>query len=252
MLSDGFGQVIFTGLTGHPKIIRLDEHRVLKSAVTDCRETDAMEFIAANTTIPVPRVYETRFSSNGRKASEIVMEYIPGEPLDKAWANLTHEQRVSTCRELNGYLTQLQKIPGQRIEGMNGTPVTVGLRLPRQGGPFATEKEFHDFVVEHDHEGTPAIFKRYVRAGLRDDHKICFAHGDFSPRNIMVDETGRVKAVLDWDRSGFYPEYWDQNRMLSENTGLLGWSRYLEYIFPFKYIQEVLALGYLLRVTRDG
>ena len=48
------------------------------------RETEAMHFIAAHTTIPVPRVYETRFSSEDGKTSEMVMDYMPGEPLDTA------------------------------------------------------------------------------------------------------------------------------------------------------------------------
>lgn len=34
------------------------------------------------------------------------------------------------------------------------------------------------------------------------------SHGDISPRNILVRGT-KVVAILDWEMSGFYPEYWD-------------------------------------------
>lgn len=182
------------------------------------------------------------------------MEYLPGESLDKVWGGLTHEQRISTCHQLSGYLAQLRSLQGagNRVEGVNGAPITVGLRFPRQGGPFNTEKEFNDFVVEKDNEIIPPFFKRYARAGLRDDHKIHFAHGDFSPRNILVDKEGCVTGVLDWDRSGFYLEYWDQNRMLTENPGIKDWFPYLEHILAFDYTQEVLALGYLTRIMGDG
>lgn len=155
-----------------------------------------MQFIATNTSIPVPRVYETRFSGK-RKSSYIVMDYMPGESLDEAWPKLTHDQRISICHELRGYLSQLQKLKGKRIEAVNGGAVTVGLRFPRQGGPFETEKEFNGFLVEKDNEGRPSIFKRYARAGLADNHEIHLAHGDFSPRNILIDENCRVTAVLD-------------------------------------------------------
>lgn len=135
---------------------------------------------------------------------------------------------------------------------MNGGRVTIGLQFPRQGGPFDTEKDFHDFFVEKDNESLPPLFKRYVRETLRDDHEIHFAHGDFSPRNIHVDENGHVLAVLDWERAGWYPEYWDHNRILSENPGIRDYYPYLQYIVPFKYMQEVLANGYLLRLTGNA
>ncbi|KAK2750248.1 hypothetical protein FQN55_002393 [Onygenales sp. PD_40] len=253
---DGYGQVIFAGfIPEFPKIIRLDEHRVLKSSITDSSETEAMQFIAANTTIPVPKVYATRWSdSPTTKSSQIVMEYIPGESLDEAWGKLTHDQRMSICHTLRDYLSQLQRLKSKtnRIEAANGGPVTVGLRFPRRGGPFDSEEAFNDFLVGKRGNEFPSTFRRYARAAMSDGHEIHFAHGDFSPRNIMVDENGEVKAVLDWERAGWYPEYWDQNRMLSENPGIRDYYPYLEHIVPFKYVQEVVAMGYLLRISADG
>ncbi|KKZ64097.1 hypothetical protein EMCG_01594 [[Emmonsia] crescens] len=254
---DGYGQVIYAFFPDMPKIIRLNEHRVLKSAITNPTETEAMEFVAANTTIPVPKVYETRWSDNRADTSQIVMEYIPGQSLDKVWGKLTHNKRMSICHQLRDYLSQLAKLKRTttpaRIESANGGPVTVGLRYPRLGGPFDSEKEFNDFLVGLNDPEYPSPFKQYARSGMKDNHDIHFAHGDFSPRNIMVDESsGEVKAVLDWDRAGWYPEYWDQNRILSENPGLQDYFPYLNHIVPFNYAQEVLALGYLLRVTGDG
>ncbi|OJD17453.1 hypothetical protein ACJ73_08797 [Blastomyces percursus] len=59
-------------LPRYARIIRLGEHRVLKSAIP---KTGAMNLVAANTTI-----YETRWSGNRTDASQIVTEY-----LDKVW-----------------------------------------------------------------------------------------------------------------------------------------------------------------------
>ncbi|KAL2370279.1 hypothetical protein RJZ57_005297 [Blastomyces gilchristii] len=136
-----------------------------------------MEFIATNTTIPVPKVYETRWSGNRTRLSQIVMEYIPGESLDTAWGKLTHDQRMSVCHQLRGYLSQLQNLTSKtkRIEAAN---------------------ELNDFLVEKNGNEYLSVFRRYARAAMSDDHEIHFAHGDFSPRNIMV-ENGMVKAVLD-------------------------------------------------------
>jgi hypothetical protein len=66
---------------------------------------------------------------------------------------------------------------------------------------------------------------------LCTDHRIVFTHGDFHPRNIMVidmhdphaavgptsDTDIEVSGIIDWDTSGFYPEYWEELKAL--NTG---------------------------------
>lgn len=113
---------------------------------------------------------------------------MPGDSLDKAWRKLSHDQRLSTCHQLSGYLSQLQEPKGKRIEAADGGLVTVGLRYPRKGGPFNTEKEFNEFPVKKDDESSLSFHKHYARAALADNHEICFVHSDVSPRNILVDE----------------------------------------------------------------
>ena len=215
---------------------------MLKRANSDHRETDAMRFIAANTTIPVPRVHATRTTEG--VVYEIVMDYVPGEPLNKAWPKLTHDQRIAISAQLRGYLAQLKQLEGDRIQSVGGGSIMVG--------PFASEREFNDFMVEKGNERVPEVFKRYARVVLRDDHKIDFAHADFSPRNILVDGSGRVTAVFDWERAGWYPEYWDQARVLTENPGVRDYWRYIEHIIPFQYVQELTALCYVYRISGDG
>ncbi len=34
-------------------------------------------------------------------------------------------------------------------------------------------------------------------------------HGDIAPRNILVDESGRITGIIDWELAGWYPEYWE-------------------------------------------
>jgi hypothetical protein len=35
-----------------------------------------------------------------------------------------------------------------------------------------------------------------------------FTHADLRPKNIIV-RNGRVAAIIDWEFSGWYPEYWE-------------------------------------------
>jgi aminoglycoside phosphotransferase (APT) family kinase protein len=60
-----------------------------------------------------------------------------------------------------------------------------------------------------------------IRSAMRDDHRLVMTHGDLHPRNIMVKWEGdenegdgygrekkiRVTALVDWELSGWYPEY---------------------------------------------
>ncbi|EDN04790.1 phosphotransferase enzyme family protein [Histoplasma capsulatum] len=229
----GYGQYLAHSFIGVPQVTRLDEHRVLKESRHDRREIDTMRFIADNTSIPVPKIYNTRFDEE-KHISYIVMEYIDGEPLNKAWADLNRDQRISTCHQLAEYLTQLQMLTGERIEAMNSSTVRVGLTESRWGGPFDSEKEFNYFLTQG-----------VQRHDLTDNHAIHFAHGNLNPRNIMVNKRGRITAILDWEWAGWFPQYWDVVRMLLDIPGkrqMPNYAEHLQVTLPYLYKEEYLAM----------
>ena len=44
-------------------------------------------------------------------------------------------------------------------------------------------------------------------------HDVLLTHSDIAPRNILVRD-GKIVAILDWELSGFYPEYWEYVKAL--------------------------------------
>ena len=45
-----------------------------------------------------------------------------------------------------------------------------------------------------------------------ESEDLVFNHGDFSTYNVIVDPlTLKVKAILDWEYAGFYPEQFEGN-----------------------------------------
>ena len=34
------------------------------------------------------------------------------------------------------------------------------------------------------------------------------------PRNIIIDEAGKITALLDWESSGWFPDYWEFSQMM--------------------------------------
>nr|ODN86342.1 hypothetical protein L203_04043 [Cryptococcus depauperatus CBS 7841] len=55
------------------------------------------------------------------------------------------------------------------------------------------------------------------RESLPDTGHIYFTHGDFTLGNIMIsDPPGPrwVVSIIDWEQSGWYPEYWEYCKLL--------------------------------------
>ncbi|EGC41649.1 conserved hypothetical protein [Histoplasma capsulatum var. duboisii H88] len=71
-----------------------------------------------------------------------------------------------------------------------------------------------------------------------DNHIIHFAHSDLSPQNILVDEGGRITAIIDWDILRMRMDFPRERKMLDH-------PRYFQSIFPPKYKQNFSALAYL-------
>lgn len=54
--------------------------------------------------------------------------------------------------------------------------------------------------------------ERVIEMQDKTSHQICFTHGDLAPRNIMVKRSRdvyHVVALIDFEMSGFLPEYWE-------------------------------------------
>lgn len=57
-------------------------------------------------------------------------------------------------------------------------------------------------------------------------HRIDFTHDDFRPQNIMVRD-GIVTGIIDWELSGWYPEYWEFVKALYAWSWQNDWLDYL-------------------------
>lgn len=204
-----------------------------------------MRFIAANTTIPIPHVYHDSGATNG----SITMEYIEGERLDKVWNQLPQEQKLDIASQLKGMLSELRSLEGHYIGSVNNGEAIDGRRFNFSGGPFDTETTFNQFLLSDIYTSTATILRDIALRSLRSDHKIVFTHGDFAPRNIMV-KNGTITGILDWEYSGWYPEYWEFVKSFNAADHRVNWYNYAEFIFPTCYETEYINdrfIGSLLR-----
>ncbi|KKF96823.1 Acyl-protein thioesterase 2 [Ceratocystis platani] len=176
-------------------------------------EANAMKLVRQHTSIPVPEVYNVyRDADSGHMC--IVMEYIDGEQLDKAWPRLSEEQKNKIIQQLREYFVELRQIKGSFIGGVDGSACDDQYfsSTGEDWGPYKDEAEFNKALVKAwstNRENDP--FTRLlckIQVEVMSGHEIVMTHNDFDPRNILV-RGSDVVAVLDWEFSGFFPEYWE-------------------------------------------
>ena len=92
-------------------------------------------------------------------------------------------------------------------------------KLDYEDGPFHSFKTFNDWVF------CAAIRQRVIppnaddpyREFLLDSGGICFTHGDLTLNNIIIapgSSPRRIAGIIDWEQSGWYPDYWEYCKLL--------------------------------------
>ncbi|KAF9482974.1 hypothetical protein BDN70DRAFT_852448 [Pholiota conissans] len=123
--------------------------------------------------------------------------------------------------QLCGYISQLRALPPPEhglVASLTGGPIWEPAMIcePRLG-PFSTNDEFHDCLR---HDIPLSIFDKnpswtwapsVVHAhSLKYETKA--THGDLAGRNILCKADGTITCILDWETSGWYPEYWEYTK----------------------------------------
>lgn len=189
--------------------VKLDGGLLVKfSAFTRMEEVRGALFAREHTTIPIPDIH-LMFSYGIRRY--MVVDYIPSRSLQESWGDLTHAQRVSALAQLKDYLAQLRAIkpaPDQ-IVGPVGGGSCIGPYFPETGvGHFATNADLvawqNSLLVRAGHE---KFFDAFV------ERPLVFTHHDITAWNLLLDENDKL-WLIDWDRSGWYPDYFESASML--------------------------------------
>ncbi|OJD16947.1 hypothetical protein AJ78_02929 [Emergomyces pasteurianus Ep9510] len=129
--------------------------------------------------VPVPELYGWR--TNGGEIF-LSMELVRGQTLEKVWDSLSPDERTKVCLQLHTYISNVRCLRQDPQDPFIGN-----------ARPLCTKSS---------------------RADLPDDCAIRFTHGDLHPSNIMVSqsEPSRVISIIDWEQSGWMPEYWEARK----------------------------------------
>lgn len=201
-------------------------------------EAKNMIHVTENSSVPIPKVFAYyTYGPIDRDIGDygslydtyIFMSFIDGETLDRAWGTLDATSKSRISGQLANYIQEIRDMNNvDYIGSIDNGPVTdhslsssldkgmisrnMKLLSKADGsskGPFTSERDFNTALIDAYQKHAP---KRYIRSFLdgmlSQSHKILFTHGDLRPQNIMV-KNGNVVAIIDWELSGWYPEYWE-------------------------------------------
>ena len=147
-------------------------------------ERNALNFIAENTKIPVPRVLE--WTDEGGFGC-LTVEAIQGNRADDVYDELPNEDQKNRLRR------SIQRFVAGTVQ-----PELNRLRSKRlgqlDGGLFV-----HPRISFYDQ-------RPYWRPKSYTTNRFVYCHNDLGMQNFLVDpETLGVRALIDWEYSGFFP-----------------------------------------------
>lgn len=172
--------------------------------------------------------------------------FIPGLDLEKAWPQLEDTQKTGVSTQLDALLCNLRSLPfphGTPLGGVQGEgckDMRRGVRTNTE--PIMNVTQFEDFIFAGSKTASP-MYTELLRGLVPTSPAKCvFTHGDIRPANIMVeadeDGTWRIISIIDWEASGFYPEYWECVKMTNNLTPRDNddWYKYLpKSLSPSRY-----------------
>ncbi|UPL02801.1 hypothetical protein LCI18_013735 [Fusarium solani-melongenae] len=230
-------EVLYSDGAGSVMVFKLNETLVAKTISERAALTEhySLKFLQENLpSFPAPRPHGLVCVGHFHL---LFTTFIPGQDLEKRWPQLNRTQKQHIADQLDALFSQLRSLPHPNstpLGGVYGDGCKDRRRYLRASTKsIMNDEEFQDFIFSGP-ETASALYIKLLRDLLpKPEAKIVFTHGDIRPANIIVqegkDEKWLVTSVIDWEASGFYPEYWEcikavNNLTPSDNTD---WYQYL-------------------------
>lgn len=221
-------------------VIRLGSNRLIQ---THCANTEyqALKLVDRHTSVPTYKVLGIYNRPDGKM---VEYEAIPGKPLSSVWKEMSTDKKSRIIHDMSRFIDQLRKIepPKHWIIGDATLGAAEDHRFGRgKIGPFYSLESFHYFV-RRGHAVKDFSEPEVALCHNRETpYQLKFTHANLCPRNILVDDAGRISAIVGWEQSGWYPEYWEYTQLHHASpTEFNDWVDALSKAIP-KYELELRA-----------
>ncbi|KAJ5947938.1 Aminoglycoside phosphotransferase [Penicillium verhagenii] len=131
---------------GATKVVRLSENLALKAGGSILPgEAEILNLVASKTSIRVPRVHRSFQVKDDTKYfgtfGYIVMDYVPGQPLDECWNCLSSDAQGRIASQVAGMIQEMQSFELQNPGPIGGGPSRGRFFTDYSAGPFADTVE---------------------------------------------------------------------------------------------------------------
>ncbi|KAF5002391.1 hypothetical protein FGRMN_403 [Fusarium graminum] len=209
--------------------------------------------------VPVPEIYGWS-TEDGYVL--LYMELVKGVTVEKRWPSMTEVEKANFWGTLKSIVTSLRTLSqdstNQFVGRIDRSPlydISINNSNRPRAGPFESVKAFHDWLSitirtgldQHWPGMKPEEIPDPYREMLPDDAQVVFTHADLHPSNIIVhsESPSTIMAVIDWEQSGWYPDYWEFCK--AEYTAEYGsdWHNHM-----VKFLDEPKAIDGFIEYTR--
>ncbi|KAJ5611502.1 hypothetical protein N7528_008607 [Penicillium herquei] len=208
-------------------ILRCSDDLVIKifPSGRDLTEYHNLQYLAEHVPeLPIPKPHGVIRLGD---VSAMFMSYVPGINLEQVWSLLSHEGKLSIQKQLDEIFSSVRSLrqeDGSELGGVCGDGVKdyrIMNGLAYKSG-VTTARAFEELQFSAKHCASPYYFK-LLRSFLEEDNKSLqgsvFTHADLKKSNIMVQQDSEnpgfyvVTGIIDWEDSGFYPEYYESTTL---------------------------------------
>lgn len=211
------GELLYEGAAASVMVFKLNENIAVKvtnkaAATTEQRSLSYLREHLPN--FPAPRLHGlVRLGSSYL----LFTTFVPGRDLEKVWPQLNHSEKKAISYQLESLFLQLKSLtcpantPLGGIGGEGCKDLRRGIRM--NADPIMDEDGFQDFIFSGSKTASSSYVGFLRNMIPKSTAKIVFVHGDVRPANIMVERVNgkawEVVCIIDWEASGYYPEYWE-------------------------------------------
>ena len=199
-------------------------------------EEVALKLVKQYTSVPVPKIIFP-FSSNEPGKGTIGMNFIPGFTLKSMWDKFDERTKEQICHEIWSMIAQWRQIRPVFCTHQclaDGSAATTDLLLkdledpPR---PLDTDEAVRLRIYERYLDSHGTRYADTLLDMLPRSRASIFTHADVAPRNILVDKDGHITGIIDWERAGWYPDYWEYANIMKPSSDA-DWQKWMDQTAP--------------------
>ncbi|KAK4861265.1 hypothetical protein LT330_004181 [Penicillium expansum] len=193
---------------GGTTVVRLSKKLVMKGGGSVlASEAKMLSLLASKPSTRVPRVHRSFQVKDDTQyfgtCGYIVMDFIQSQPLDKCWASLPLSTQGEIASQIAEMIKEMQSIELLQPGPIGGGPCRGLFFTDYSAGPFMDTAEMEGWF-NHKLDICKSVHKAPEDTPPFHFTKFVITHHDISPRNLVVDQHGRV-WLIDWAYSGAYP-----------------------------------------------